>query len=179
MYPDVGPTLPFGNGRGKGKGKEVDRGTNGADMVLTLAKVMESSKGRDKVLVSPHAFTYTRLVDSQKCLQYSLKTYLYLLSLVTRVRPLSLYFQSNAKRLRIAVAGLSLTRKCLLLLNPLHPLAALMSPTPTSAREMLEHLIDLVGAISDDVFCLSKLGILDRRKGRIADRWSKCVSVVR
>lgn len=157
VYPEIVPPLALGNGLGKGKGKEVDRGANAADMVLTIAKVMESSKGRDKVL---------------KSVQYSLKTYLYLLSLVARVRPLSQYLQSNSKRLRISVAGLSLTRKCLLLLNPLHPLAALMSPAPTSAREMLEHLIDLVGAISDDVFCLSKLGILDRRKGRIADRWS-------
>jgi hypothetical protein len=47
---------------------------------------------------------------SQKCAQYSIRTYLYLLSLLAAVRPLSPWFKANAKRMRIAQSGLSLTR---------------------------------------------------------------------
>jgi hypothetical protein len=66
-------------------------------------------------------------------------------------------------------------RKCLLLLNPLHPLTHLLSPTPASAPTIIRHLIDLSSALSDDVFTLSRLGIVSRRKGRLADRWAKSV----
>lgn len=67
-------------------------------------------------------------------------------------------------------------RKCLLLLNPLHPIADLLSPKPATASEILLHLIDLASAISDDLFCLSKLGLVSRRLGKKADLWSKWVS---
>ncbi len=83
------------------------------------------------------------------------------------------FFAANQKRAKVATAGLSLTRKCLLLFNPLRPIGALLSPEPTSARAFLGHLVDLVGAISDDVFCLSKLGLVSKRKGIIADNWAK------
>jgi hypothetical protein len=66
-------------------------------------------------------------------------------------------------------------RKCLLLLNPLHPIADLLSPKPATASEILLHLIDLASAISDDLFCLSKLGLVSRRLGKKADLWSKWV----
>ncbi|WVN86549.1 uncharacterized protein L203_101716 [Cryptococcus depauperatus CBS 7841] len=122
-----------------------------------LARMMDSSKGRDKVL---------------KCIQYALKTYLYLLSVLARTRPLSSWLKANSKRMAIAVSGLSLTRKCLLLLNPLHPLTDLLSPKPTSARTLLLHLVDLLGAIADDVFCLSKLGLVNKRAGSVASRWA-------
>lgn len=102
-----------------------------------------------------------------------MRSYLYVLGLIAAVRPLTKWFTANKKRTQIAVSGLSLTRKCLLLLNPLRPAAALLSPEPTSAREFLGHLIDLVGALADDVFCLSKLGIMSKKKGVIADRWAK------
>lgn len=109
----------------------------------------------------------------QKCVQYSLRTYLYLLTLLSNLRPLSRPFQSNAKRIKLAIAGLSLTRKCLLLLNPLHPLTDLLSPKPMSATTMLNHLIDLLGAVADDIYCLGKLGLVNRRLGSRADEWSK------
>ncbi|BEJ12321.1 hypothetical protein CspHIS471_0207810 [Cutaneotrichosporon sp. HIS471] len=124
------------------------------------ASVMDLSKGRDKVL---------------KTVQYTLRTYLYILGLIAGVRPLSKFFTANQKRMKLATAGLSLTRKCLLLLNPLRPMVALVSPEPTSARAFLGHLIDLVGALSDDVFCLSKLGLVSKRKGAVADRWANRV----
>ncbi|ORY22578.1 hypothetical protein BCR39DRAFT_591273 [Naematelia encephala] len=125
--------------------------------IAVWASVMDTSKGRDKVL---------------KCLQYSLRTYLYLLSLVAAVRPLSPWFKANSKRMRIAVSGLSLTRKCLLLLNPLHPLTHLLSPEPTSAPTLIRHLIDLASSLADDLYCLSRLGIVGKRTGKIADRWA-------
>jgi hypothetical protein len=38
---------------------------------------------------------------------------------------------------------------------------------------MLRHLIDLASALSDDVFCLSRLGLVSRRTGKWADKWAK------
>ncbi|KAL1410951.1 hypothetical protein Q8F55_001894 [Vanrija albida] len=129
----------------------------GPHAVEVLAALMDLSKGRDKIL---------------KIVQYSMRSYLYVLGLIAAVRPLTKWFTANRKRTQIAVSGLSLTRKCLLLLNPLRPAGALLSPEPTSAREFLGHLVDLVGALADDVYCLSKLGIMSRKKGAIADRWA-------
>ena len=65
----------------------------------------------------------------------------------------------------------------MLLLNPLHPVADLLSPVPATASEIILHLIDLASAISDDLFCLSKLGLVSRRLGKKADLWSKCVFI--
>ncbi|OCF39439.1 hypothetical protein I317_06763 [Kwoniella heveanensis CBS 569] len=152
----AGPNDESGGG---GKEKEKERhGDKGAPLsTAVLAKVMDSSKGRDKIL---------------KCLQYSLKTYLYLLTIVAGIRPLSPWFRSNAKRVKIAISSLSLTRKCLLLLNPLHPLTDLLSPEPMSPRTLVSHLIDLFSALSDDIYCLSKLGLVGKRTGVVADRWA-------
>lgn len=75
--------------------------------------------------------------------------------------------------MKIAVSSLSLTRKCLLLLGPLHPLTDLLSPAPMSASTMLNHLIDLLSAVSDDIYCLGKLGIASRRIASRADEWAK------
>ncbi|OXM81094.1 hypothetical protein C364_01468 [Cryptococcus neoformans Bt63] len=75
-------------------------------------------------------------------------------------------------RLAISVASLSLVRKCLLLLNSLHPLASLLAPTPMSPRTMLLHLIDLAGAIADDTVCLAKIGLLRRNLGQRAETWA-------
>ncbi|KAI9637751.1 uncharacterized protein MKK02DRAFT_31329 [Dioszegia hungarica] len=122
-----------------------------------MGDMMDTSKGRDKVL---------------KCVQYSLKTYLYLLSLVVRIRPLSRWFLANRKRVTQAVSSLSLTRKCLILLTPLHPLSHLLSPSPTSAPTILRHLMDLASGISDDLFCLSRLGLVSKRLGASGDKWS-------
>ncbi|GFZ45950.1 hypothetical protein JCM24511_03683 [Saitozyma sp. JCM 24511] len=156
--PLLGSNTPEGDLRltPKDKGKERVR-EDGIMAVKVLADVLDTSKGRDKVL---------------KCAQYSIRTYLYLLSLLAAVRPLSPWFTANAKRMRIAQSGLSLTRKCLLLLNPLHPLSHLLSSEPTSAPKMLRHLIDLASALSDDVFCLSRLGLVSRRTGKWADKWA-------
>lgn len=88
------------------------------------------------------------------------------------MRPLTRWFMANRKRSQQAVAGLSLTRKCLLLLNPLRPAGALLSPEPTSARAFLGHLVELCSTLADDIFCLSKLGLVSKRKGIKADTWA-------
>ncbi|RXK37408.1 hypothetical protein M231_05308 [Tremella mesenterica] len=163
-----GGTGGLGLTGGVGKGKDIykekkkdikrdERDANGSLVVETWARVMDSSKGRDKVL---------------KCLQYSLRTYLYILGLIATIRPHRPWCKSHSKRLKIAVSGLSLTRKCLLLLNPLHPIADLLSPQPMSPRDMFLHLFDLFSALSDDVYCLSRLGLVNKRKGKVADRWA-------
>lgn len=119
-------------GKGKGKGKAVERehedtGMSLAGRIEVWAKVMDTSKGRDKVLVSTRSLVYrcrgdgrgwqcsyhtsrSILTVKQKCGQYSMRTYLYLLTLILRVRPLPPWFTSNRKRVQLAVSGLSLTR---------------------------------------------------------------------
>jgi hypothetical protein len=69
-------------------------------------------------------------------------------------------------------------RKCLLLTNFLHPLSDLLSPDPMSASAMFSHLIDLMSGLSDDIYCLGRLGIVDKRVGKKADKWSKSASLV-
>lgn len=176
------PTSRLSDSRGESSTSKRERREDNAQKPLPLeiwARVMETSKGRDKVLVSARSAAL-----SQKIAQYSIRTYLYILGLLSAVRPLTPWFRSNSKRMRLAVSSLSLTRlvyrgpladirKCLLLLNPLQPLAHLLSPSPTSAPTLIRHLIDLASALSDDIFCLSRLGIVDRRTGIRADRWAK------
>ncbi|WWC60766.1 uncharacterized protein I303_103342 [Kwoniella dejecticola CBS 10117] len=144
--------------RAKDLDKKKDRDKeHGPLSVDVLARIVDTSNGRDKVL---------------KCIQYSLRTYLYLLTIVAKIRPLSPWFRSNAKRMKLAISGLSLTRKCLLLFNPLHPLSDLLSPDPMSARTLIGHLIDLVSALSDDIACFSRLGFINKRVGGKADDWA-------
>lgn len=91
------------NARSKGKGRLP---------TAVLAEMTATSNGRDKVLVrgSHPADGRDPLLTEQKCVQYSLRTYLYLLSIIARVRPLSRWFKANQKRMKMATSGLSLTR---------------------------------------------------------------------
>lgn len=97
-------------------GMALDRGNasgSGPVGIAVMASVMDTSKGRDKVLVRDPSLGFLALISvrtPQKCAQYSLRTYLYLLSLAAGVRPLSPWFTSNSKRVRLAVSSLSLTR---------------------------------------------------------------------
>lgn len=40
---------------------------------------------------------------------------------------------------------------------------------------MLAHLLELASAVSDDIFCLYRLGVVGRRWGQWADDWAKYV----
>lgn len=79
-------------------------------LLLLLCSAGSCSRSRRRsVPISVPALTPS-FFRSQKCAQYSIRTYLYLLSLLAAVRPLSPWFKANAKRMRIAQSGLSLTR---------------------------------------------------------------------
>ncbi|KAF7331952.1 hypothetical protein MKEN_00075500 [Mycena kentingensis (nom. inval.)] len=145
------------------------------DMFLT-------SNGRDKAF---------------KIIQYSLKVYLLFHVSVasSRIwrRPTRPPWEKEfVHRLNSTVDGLSFSRKCLLLFNWLAPLTAIMGQdaVPFSAEKStskqtpakpflhtLMHapppvLLELAQATADDVFTFSKLGLLSKRTGDRAGRFS-------
>ncbi|KIR71291.1 hypothetical protein I310_05186 [Cryptococcus deuterogattii CA1014] len=152
---------PLGAASSLGEGEEYlhRRGVSAAGKPIralqVMAKLMDSSNGRDKFL-------------------YTLKTYLYILSLP----PLPLsphatrWLTAHRRRLSLSIASLSLVRKCLLLLNPLHPLASLLSPAPMAPRQMILHLVDLAGATADDLVCLARIALVSRTLGQRAEAWA-------
>lgn len=94
-----------------GGGKAGSAAVVGPLPIAVLASLIDTSKGRDKVLVRwpDHGRGNLRLTR-QKIAQYSIRTYLYVLSLLSVLRPLAPWFRSNSKRMRLAVSSLSLTR---------------------------------------------------------------------
>ncbi|KAJ7068117.1 hypothetical protein C8F01DRAFT_1116920 [Mycena amicta] len=141
-----------------------------------------TSNGRDKAF---------------KIIQYSLKVYLlFHLSVASSrlwrrtTRPP--WEKELVRRLNSTVDGFSFTRKCLLLFNWLGPLTAIMAQDSmpfsmeksrsrqTSAKPFLHTLmhapppvlLELVHAAADDVFTFSKLGLLSKRTGDRAARFS-------
>ncbi|KAF5369882.1 hypothetical protein D9758_001212 [Tetrapyrgos nigripes] len=155
------------------------------EMVLT-------SDGRDKAF---------------KLIQYSIKVYLLFHSSLTTSRllrhiPRRPWEVEFVKRLNSTASGLSFSRKLLLLFNWLGPLTAVTSAqsasvSPVSARKpkgeqrtpFLEALLyapppvllDLVSAISDDVYTLSMIGLLGKRIGERAEKfanWCWLISTV-
>nr|GAT53991.1 predicted protein [Mycena chlorophos] len=143
-----------------------------------------TSNGRDKAF---------------KIIQYSLKVYLLFHVSVASSR---LWRRSTrppwerefVRRLNSTVDGFSFTRKCLLLFNWLGPLTAILaqesdpfsseksrSKQPKQQPKPFVHtlmhapppvLLELVHAISDDVFTFSKLGLFGKRTGDRAGRFS-------
>ncbi|KAF7301414.1 hypothetical protein MIND_00706700 [Mycena indigotica] len=141
-----------------------------------------TSNGRDKAF---------------KIIQYSLKVYLlFHLSVASSrlwrraTRPP--WEKELVRRLNSTIDGFSFTRKCLLLFNWLAPLTAIMAQESvpfsteksrskqTPSKPFLHTvmhapppvLLELVHAASDDVFTFSKLGLLSRRTGDRAGRFS-------
>ncbi|KAJ4472316.1 hypothetical protein J3R30DRAFT_3298800 [Lentinula aciculospora] len=146
-------------------------------------EIVLTSNGRDKAF---------------KIIQYSIKVYLLFHISVTGSRLLRKsskqhWEQELVKRLTSAASGLSFSRKCLLLFNWLSPLTAVLaqqsvpfSSNNTASKESqvprpFLHavlnapppvLLELVNAISDDLYTLSLLGILSKRSGDRAARLS-------
>ncbi|KAJ3756783.1 hypothetical protein EV360DRAFT_47390 [Lentinula raphanica] len=146
-------------------------------------EIVLTSNGRDKAF---------------KIIQYSLKVYLMFHTTVTGSRLLRKsnkrpWEQELVKRLTSAVSGLSFSRKCLLLFNWLSPLTAILAQqsvpfsSDASASKQTEvarpflHavlnapppvLLELVNAISDDLYTLSLLGLLGKKSGERAARLS-------
>jgi hypothetical protein len=133
-----------------------------------------------------------------KIIQYSLKVYLLFHTTVTGSRMLRRTAKQNwerelVKRLTSAVSGLSFSRKCLLLFNWLSPLTAITAQqsVPFSSDMKTEKqsqvpqpflhvvlnapppvLLEFANAISDDLYTLSLLGILGKKFGERAARFS-------
>ncbi|KAH9853743.1 hypothetical protein C2E23DRAFT_727514 [Lenzites betulinus] len=142
-------------------------------------ELLKSANGRDKAF---------------KLLQYSMKMYLLFHVAVTSSR----VFRGQkrppweaelTKRLTSAIAGFSLTRKCLILFNWLPPLTSILAqhstdsyPTQKGKQKPLLHtflhapppvLLEFINGLADDAATFSKLGIIGKitgeRAGRLAD----------
>ncbi|KAJ3729025.1 hypothetical protein DFJ43DRAFT_1084383 [Lentinula guzmanii] len=146
-------------------------------------EIVLTSNGRDKAF---------------KIIQYSIKVYLLFHTSITGSRLLRKSIKQNweqelVKRLTSTVSGLSFSRKCLLLFNWLSPLTAILAQqavpfsldSATSKKSDIPRpflhavlnapppvLLELVNAISDDLYTLSLLGILGKRSGDRAARLS-------
>ncbi|OCH93626.1 hypothetical protein OBBRIDRAFT_885448 [Obba rivulosa] len=149
-----------------------------------LRELLKTSNGRDKAF---------------KLLQYSLRLYLLFHAALAPLRsPARRPWELDLiKRLESTVAGLSLTRKCLILFNWITPLTSIQAqnsadiyvPTGSlkkSARHKVKSkpflhtflhapppvLLDFVNGISDDIYTFSRLGLIGRRTGARAARFA-------
>lgn len=146
-------------------------------------EIIVTSNGRDKAF---------------KIIQYSIRVGLWFHSSMTSSRLLRRptrppWEQNIVGRLTSVAAGLSLTRKLLLLFNWLHPLTQIMAQqsVPFSAEVSAEKakkvekpflhtllyapppvLLELVNAIADDLATWSKLGLFGKKFGDRAGRFS-------
>ncbi|KAJ6516059.1 hypothetical protein C8R45DRAFT_958610 [Mycena sanguinolenta] len=142
-----------------------------------------TSNGRDKAF---------------KLIQYSLKVYLlfHTSAATSRLlrRPTRWPWEKElVRRLHSTIEGFSFTRKCLLLFNWLSPLTAIMAQqavpysseqTTKTSKKIVKPflhtvlyapppvLLELVQAAADDVFTFSKLGLIGKRTGERAGRFS-------
>ncbi|KAJ7276228.1 hypothetical protein B0H12DRAFT_1084238 [Mycena haematopus] len=146
-------------------------------------EMLLTSNGRDKAF---------------KLIQYSLKVYLLFhtsvaTSRLLRRRTRPPWEKELVRRLHSTIEGFSFTRKCLLLFNWLSPLTAIMAQqaVPYSSEQTIKTskkmvkpflhtvlyapppvLLELVQAAADDVFTFSKLGLIGKRTGERAGRFS-------
>ncbi|KAJ7937209.1 hypothetical protein B0H13DRAFT_2424866 [Mycena leptocephala] len=160
---------------------ELEEGTE--QLKQAELRMFLTSNGRDKAF---------------KLIQYSLKVYLLFHTSLATSRLLRRptrppWDKELDRRLNSTVDGLSFTRKCLLLFNWLSPLTAIMAQqsvpfsseqtTETSKKTMKPFLhtvlyapppvlLELVHAAADDVFTFSKLGLIGKRTGERAGRFS-------
>ncbi|CAK5263087.1 unnamed protein product [Mycena citricolor] len=158
-----------------------------------------TSNGRDKAFVRIRRCSgalKSNWARNQKLIQYGLKLYLLFhnsvasTQLLHRSKPPA-WEQELRSRLSSTVDGLSRTRKCLLLFNWLAPLTAILArrtesmsmggaskpKAPTPFLHTLMHapppvLLDLVHSSSDDVYTFSLLGLLSKKTGERAARFS-------
>jgi hypothetical protein len=160
--------------------KEIARKVRKEDI---WREMMLTSTGRDKIF---------------KLMQYSIRVYLFFhLSMTTssllRTRARPPWEKELVKRLTSTMSGLSFTRKLLILFNWLTPLTTIMATqsVPYSSEQSSEMskqatkpllhaalyapppvLLDLVNSVSDDIYTFSRLGLLGKRTGERAGRFS-------
>ncbi|KAI0049571.1 hypothetical protein FA95DRAFT_1581634 [Auriscalpium vulgare] len=145
-------------------------------------EIVTTSYGRDKAL---------------KLMQYSMRVYLLFHYSIARRLPVKApsWEGELSKRLESTVAGLSISRRSLLLFNWLAPVTAILSARHTSPSYQQEDaskvvppgpkpllhtflhasppvLLELVQAVADDVATFSKLGLLGKRTGERAGRFA-------
>ncbi|KAL0949629.1 hypothetical protein HGRIS_009674 [Hohenbuehelia grisea] len=153
--------------------KNVARSEVWREMVLT-------SNGRDKAF---------------KLIQYSIRVYLFFHTGVTASRWLKgntrpPWEEELVKRLRSAMSGFSFSRKLLLLFNWLAPLTSIMAQQTESLSSSRDKklspkpflhaalyapppvLLELVNAFADDLATLARLGLVGKRTGERAERFS-------
>ncbi|KAF4620022.1 hypothetical protein D9613_005496 [Agrocybe pediades] len=142
-----------------------------------------TSNGRDKAF---------------KLIQYSIRVLLIFHSSLVNTRLLRravrpLWEQNIVKRLQSTASGFSFTRKLLLLFNWLHPLSQILAQqsVPFSAEVSSEKvakqkkpflqtllyapppvLLELANAVADDIATWARLGLLGKRIGSSAERFS-------
>ncbi|KAI0356614.1 hypothetical protein OH77DRAFT_1436258 [Trametes cingulata] len=138
-------------------------------------ELLKSANGRDKAF---------------KLIQYSMKMYLLFHLAITSSpafrgkRPK--WEAELVQRLTSAIAGFSLTRKCLILFNWLPPLTSILAQhtsdpyaTQKGKQKPLLHtflhapppvLLEFVNGLADDAATFSKLGIIGKRTGERAGR---------
>ncbi|KAJ9117705.1 hypothetical protein QFC24_006419 [Naganishia onofrii] len=168
------PSTPTPSRKGKEKAIQPLTGDDGdddqgvwsrlttMDRLNVLATVVDSSGGRDKVL---------------KVCQYAAKSYIWLF-LTTRQSLMS-RLDSNAgpspehiSRLSSAASSLSLARKCLRLFGPIPPFNQLVQADPLPPSTFYNCVLAFLTACADDMYCLSKLGLISKRRGLWADKWA-------
>ncbi|KAI0663063.1 hypothetical protein C8Q70DRAFT_1042660 [Cubamyces menziesii] len=139
-------------------------------------EMLKSSNGRDKAF---------------KIIQYSMKMYLLFHLAVTsspvfRGHKRPPWEAELLRRLTSAIAGFSLTRKCLILFNWLPPLTSILAQhssdpyaTNKSKQKPLLHtflhapppvLLEFVNGLADDAATFSRLGLIGKRTGERAGR---------
>ncbi|TBU48477.1 hypothetical protein BD309DRAFT_949541 [Dichomitus squalens] len=141
-------------------------------------ELLKSSNGRDKAF---------------KLLQYSMKMYLlFHLALTSspafRGRKRPAWEAELTQRLTSAIAGFSLTRKCLILFNWLPPLTSILAQHASDSyaggakkgrHKPLLHtflhapppvLLEFVNGLADDAATFSKLGLIGKKAGERAGR---------
>ncbi|KAI0370256.1 hypothetical protein BV20DRAFT_306592 [Pilatotrama ljubarskyi] len=139
-------------------------------------ELLKSANGRDKAF---------------KLIQYSMKMYLLFHLAITsspafRGQKRPPWEAELLQRLSSAIAGFSLTRKCLILFNWLPPLTSILAQhtsdpyaTQKGKQKPLLHtflhapppvLLEFVNGLADDAATFSKLGIIGKRAGERAGR---------
>ncbi|OBZ76489.1 hypothetical protein A0H81_03552 [Grifola frondosa] len=141
-------------------------------------ELLKTSNGRDKTF---------------KLMQYSLRMYLLFHTTIMaspglRHKGRRPWEAELMKRLQSAIAGFSLTRKCLILFNWLPPLTAILAehssvPFSTGSQKQkpkpLLHtflhasppvLLEFVNGLADDAYTFSRLGLVGTRAGEQAGR---------
>ncbi|KIM91036.1 hypothetical protein PILCRDRAFT_161426 [Piloderma croceum F 1598] len=186
-------TNVYENGEEKKEQSVVDEGEDEEDKVQHFQpKVRKEDVWREIIITSVGRDKAFKLI------QYSIRVYLFFhFSLSTspllRKTTRPLWEKEFTKRLASTASGLSFTRKCLLLFNWLTPLTTIMAQqtVPYSSERSSEGskpsrkpliyaalyapppvLLDLVNSVSDDIATCSKLGLLGKRTGERAGRFS-------